>query len=120
MSFPNINYKILHTKSDQSLQILLENKLLTLEKYIGDETDVKCDAEFAQVTPHRHGLICRVEVNLWLAGNLYRSESTQERFEVAIDEVRNELDKELRRASDKRISLIQRGGRKIKSMLRGW
>ena len=120
MSFPNINYKIIHAELDQSLRPLLETKLSTLEKYLGDETDVKCDAEFAQVTPHKSGLIYRVEVNLWVAGHLYRAEATEERFEAAIDEVRDELDKSLRRASDKRVSLIQRGGRQIKAMLRGW
>lgn len=118
MAFPTINYKATNTKMEERWQELADEKLQALEKFIGDETDVKLDVEFEQVAPSQSGDIHRVEANLWLHGKLYRAEATEDSFEKAIDEVRNELDKELRRANDKRWSLIKRGGRKIKEMLR--
>lgn len=118
MSFPTINFKFTNTDSDNTLKTLLTDKFESLGKFVGDETDVKCDVEFDKVTNSQSGFVHRVEANLWLHGTMYRAEATLENFEAAIDEVRNELDKELRRANDKRGSLMKRGGRKIKEMLR--
>lgn len=118
MTFPTIQFKATNTETDEALQTLLEQKFNSLDKFVGDETDVKCEVEFEKVAPSQSGHVHRVEANLWLHGKMYRAEATEESFEMAIDEVRNELDKELRRANDKRDSLIKRGGRKIKEMLR--
>jgi len=118
MVFPNITFK--HTNSDvkASMQELVAQKLAVLQKYIGEETDVRCEVEFERVTSHKSGMICRVEVNIWVAGVLYRADTTQMTFEAAIDIARDELDHEMRKAHKKRNSLIRRGGRKIKEMLR--
>lgn len=117
MSFPIIQYKATSTNLDEALQTLMDQKLQSLEKYIGDETDVICEVEFEKVAPQKSGAVFRVETNLWLSGKLYRAEATEDSFEIAIDEVRSELDKELRRAIGKKESLLKRGGRQIKNML---
>lgn len=118
MAFPIINFKATNTELNPELQQLLEAKLSSLEKFIGDESDVKCDVEFEQAAPHNSGRIYRVEVNLWLHGELYRADATEDQFEKAIDEVRDELDKELRRSRNKHQSLVRRGGRRLKEMMR--
>lgn len=117
MSFPIINFKATNTELDQRLQTLVDQKFSSLEKFIGDETDVKCDVEFEKVTASQSGKVFRLETNLWLAGTMYRAEATEQSFEEAIDEVRNELDKELRRANDKHDTLVKKGGRAIKEMM---
>lgn len=118
MALPIINYKASNTVLDQELQDLLEAKFTSLEKYLGDETDVKCDVEFEKVAPHERGQVFRVEANLWLKGTMYRADATEDQFEKAIDEVRAELDKELRRSHKKHASLVKRGGRRLKEMMR--
>ncbi|MFT5036670.1 MAG: ribosomal subunit interface protein [Candidatus Azotimanducaceae bacterium] len=118
MSFPQINFKAMHTEVDPALRDLLEVKLQSLERFIGDETDVKCDVEFDKVTSSQSGKIYRIKVNLWLHGKTYHVDATEDSFELALDEVRSELDKELRRANDKRGSLVKRGGRAIKNMMK--
>lgn len=118
MSFPIINFKGTNTELDERLADLVSSKFTTLEKFLGDESDVKCDVEFEKVANQQSGKVFRLETNLWLKGKLFRAESTEDSFEMAIDEVRNELDKELRRDNDKHSSLIRKGGRKIKEMLR--
>lgn len=115
---PTINYKATGVELNQELQTLLESKFTLLEKYIGDETDIKCEAEFSKTAQQENGQVFRVEVNLWLKGTLYRAEATEDQFEKAIDEVRDELDKELRRATKKEQGLLKRGGRKLKEMMR--
>jgi len=118
MTFPTIKYKATNTELSPALSELTDQKFASLEKYIGDETDVQCEVEFEKETGHQSGRIFRVEANLWLKGTLYRAEASEENFEKSIDEVRDELDKELRRASGKRETLIKKGGRAIKEMLR--
>ncbi len=118
MTFPTINFKTTNIEVEDRLIDLLEDKLQSLNKYLGAETDVVCEAEFEKVTTSEKGSVHRLEVNLQVGGQLYRAEATEESFEKAIDEVRDELDKELRRANRKRDSLIKKGGRKIKEMLR--
>lgn len=118
MAFPTITFKHTTTENTAYLEDLVTNKFQPLERYIGAETDFKCEVEFQKESPRHSGKLYRVEANVWLAGKMFRAEATEETFEYAIDEVRNELDKELRRAGEKRESLVRRGGRKIKEMLR--
>lgn len=117
MSFPIINFKKNDADVTEALLELAEEKLQTLEKFIG-EAPTLCEAEFEKVSNQQSGFVYRFEVNLEVNGKLYRADAVGDSFEKAIDEVRNELDKELRRARDKKDTLIRRGGRKIKEMLR--
>ena len=113
-----INFKVTNAEVSDGLKDLLEQKLQTLEKFLGDAPAV-CDAEFEKETAHQSGDVFRVEVNLEVNGKLYRADATLGSFEQAIDEVRDELDKELRRANDKRDTMMKRGGRALKKMLHG-
>jgi ribosomal subunit interface protein len=118
MSFPTIQFKTTNTPADPSLQEHAAAKLATLEKFIAGATDATCQVEFEKVASHQSGTIYRVEANLYANGELYRAEATRDSFMNAIDAVEAELDKELRRQNDKRDTLLKRGGRKIKEMLR--
>lgn len=118
MSFPMIQFKATNTDLDGDLQDLVEQKFQSLEKYIGDETDVSCAVEFEKETAHQSGKFFRFEANVLVAGKMYRAEASELSFEEAVDEVRSELDKEMRRSNKKHETLVKRGGRKIKDMLR--
>jgi len=118
MSFTDIIFKSTNITVQENLKSLVVQKLTSLEKYIGDETDFKCEVEFEKITSHNNGNICRVEVNLWLSGKLHRAESTKETFEAAVDIVRDELDSELHKDHDKRQTLARKGGREIKEAIR--
>lgn len=118
MAFPTITIKVTNTKIADDLKNVLEQKLRSLEKFVGNETDVKCDVEFEKVAPHEKGPIYRIDVNFLVAGVLHRAEATKESFEEAIDEVRDQLDKELRRRNKKHNTLLKKGGRRLKEMVR--
>lgn len=120
MGFPNIQYKATNVRLEDGWRSLVEQKFQTLAKYIGNETDAKCDVEFEKETGehHNNGMIHRVEANLFLRGKLHRAVSVKESFEQAIDDVRGELDNELRKSAEKRETLFKRGKRRIKDMLR--
>ncbi len=119
MAFPTIQFKATNTELDERLTTLVEQKFETLAKFIGDETDVRCEVEFVKETAHQSGSHYLIEVNLWVKGKLHRAEATEESFEQSIDEVRSELDRELRRASGKREAMVKKGSRAIKQMMRG-
>lgn len=118
MAFPMINFKSTNTSISDHLKDVAEEKLSTLNKFIG-EAPVVCDIEFERITNHhQQGNIHRVEVNLELNGKLYRAESTAESFEKAVDDVRNDLNHELHSEQGKRETLLLRGARKMKEMMR--
>lgn len=114
MTFPTITYKYNSIENADTLATLVDEKLSTLSKFIATGTPALCEVEFEKVASQQQGRIYRVEVNLTVDGTLFRTEATEETFEVAIDEVRAELDKKLRRDKDKQTSLIRRTGHKLK------
>lgn len=118
MSFPMIQFKATNTHLDGAWQDLVEQKFRPLEKYIEGKSDLKCQVEFEKIVSHQKGDVHRVEVNLYAGGKLFRAEATERSFEIAIDEVKKEIERELGKNHDKRDTLVKRGGRKIKEMLR--
>jgi len=112
-----INFKATNAEISDDLKDVVEMKFSSLEKFIG-EVPAICDVEFEKMTAQQTGSVFRMEANLEVDGKLYRAEATMDSFEKAIDEVRSELDKELRRSNSKKETMLKRGGRKIKEMLR--
>lgn len=118
MLFPMIQFKATNTTLEETLQDLVEQKLQTLEKFLEEGQDLKCEVEFEKVTAQQSGNVHRVEVNLYRDGKLFRAEAMEDSFEKAADEVRDELDKEMRRADKKHMTMVKRGGRAIKNMMK--
>lgn len=117
MTFPIINYKYNGHDDAKELSDIVEQKLSALEKFIADGAALTCDVEFEKVTAQQQGRVFRVEVNLSVNGELFRAEATEESFENAIDEVKNELTEELRRAKEKNATKHKKGGRTLKELL---
>ncbi len=114
----NINFNYNNHPEAQTLSAVAEQKLQTLKKFISDSQSVVCDVEFDKVAANQKGAIFHVGVNLQVDGAMYRADATEESFEAAIDEVRDELDKRLRRTKSKKDSLGKRAGRAVKKLLR--
>lgn len=114
MTFPKIVFKKTNAEVGEGLFNLMEKKLSVLDKYIGDETDVKCEVEFEKRTTQQSGEIYRTEVNFWLKGELYRSEAIAESFPAGIDMVKDSLDYELSKKNEKKQTLQRKGEQKIK------
>jgi ribosomal subunit interface protein len=113
----NITYKYNDLEEAKSLTGLVESKLNVLQKFTSPDSSVLCEVEFEKVAAQQTGQIFRFEVNATIDGKLYRADAVEDSFEKAIDEVRNELDKELRRAKDKNNSVLRRAARKLKGSL---
>lgn len=114
MIFPSVNYKYNNLEEGEKLANIVDQKLAPLAKLLPENVSVTCDVEFEKVSPHQHGKIHRVEANLNVDGVLHRADAVEESFEKAIDEVRDELNKKLRRSKDKSKSLLRRAGQHVK------
>jgi ribosomal subunit interface protein len=117
MSFPTITFKFNGLEEAKSLADVVEQKFTSLERFIGETASAHCEVEFEKQTAHQNGRIYRVETNLTVDGELFRAEAMEMSFAAAIDEVRNELDKELSRAKDKHVTLDKAAGRELKEKL---
>jgi len=113
----NINFNYNNHAEAQDLTDTTQQKLDTLKKFIADDTPIICDAEFDKVAANNKGSIFHFSVNLQVDGTMHRAEATEESFEAAVDEVRDELDKKLRRTKSKKDSLGKKAGRAMKNLI---
>lgn len=100
-----------------SIEDYLQKKINGLEKFLGDfnKETTKVEAEVGKTTGrHRAGDIFRAEINLSVGGKLFRAESEQEDIFSAIDEVRDELEQEIKKFKTKKETIFIRGARSIK------
>jgi ribosomal subunit interface protein len=117
MTFPTITYKYNGIEEAKPLAEVVDQKISSLYKFVGDTDSAVCEVEFEKLSAHQQGRIHRVEVNLTVRGHLYRAEATENTFEEAIDKVRDELDSELSRAKDKQVTLEKDAGREMKAKM---
>lgn len=104
-----------------SLRVYVEEKLGYVERLIGQaEDNLMANVEIGKTSNHHHsGEVFRAEINLHLAGHDYRAVRTDVDLYAAIDQVKDDVMEEIKSYRDKRHTLLRRGGRKLKSMLRG-
>lgn len=112
--------KSTNIKLTDSINGYINKRLGYLDKLISDEdTSVLCNVEVGKTSEHHQsGDIFRSEINLHIAGQDFRAVSEARTLFTAIDETKDQMQKELRRYKRKRIRLIRRGGAKIKELLR--
>jgi ribosomal subunit interface protein len=116
----NIAIKSLRSDLPKDAKELIETKLEPLEKHLGEHADaalLECEVE-ESIAAVRAGARYRAEGNLSVNGRMFRAEALSDTLEGAIDEVRDELAREMKKAGGKRRSLVKRGGRMVKGWLR--
>ena len=106
-----------------SINEYIETKLWSLNKFI-DKLDVEgvaqANVEIARTTKHHHkGDIYRCEINLVLPGKkMLRTEAEQWDIRVAIDQAKDELQREIKKYNSKERPQDSRG-QEINRKLRG-
>lgn len=112
-----INFTYNNLDEARALTDVTQQKFESLHKFIADDQSIVCDAEFSKVAANNKGNIFHFAVNLQVDGDMFRADATEESFEAAVDEVRDELDKKLRRAKSKKDSLGKKAGRAFRSLM---
>lgn len=114
------NIKATNFEMTSDIRSYLDTRLASLDKHVAkDDDSVRCDVEVARTTGHHHsGEIFKVEINVSIGKFLFRAEATGESINSAIDEVQDEINKQLSRHKERQSTLFRRGGEKIKNFLR--
>jgi len=116
----NITVKTKNHQLTEAMRELIEGKfsgLMKFEKRLESPATLACEIE-QSIAAVRAGARYRAEGNLSLNGRLFRAEAMDETLEGAIDAVRDDLMRELRRTQGRERGLLKRGGAAIKKMLR--
>ncbi len=115
LQFKATNYEI-----TEEARASFEKKLSALEKFDRNDT-AHVYVELGRETgAHAHGKVWRAEINFDMEGARLRADATEESLEDAVDSAIAELSQGLRTHKSKQETLSKRGGRMLKSMLRGF
>lgn len=122
--YSKIMRKIIKTKDlnlTDAIEDYLEKKLSSLEKFTSDfnQESIITEIEIGRTTRHHQaGDIFRAEINLSINGKLFRVESERDDLYAAIDEVRDDLEQEIRKFKTKKETVFIRGARSLKKQIR--
>lgn len=101
----------------------VELKINSLDKFLSRvESGVIADVEVGRTTDHhKSGEVFRAEVNITIPGEkMVREHVYHHDLYSAIDELKNKVAETLGSLGQKNNTLLRRGGRAVKNLLRGW
>ena len=115
-----INIKTTNFSLTPAIKDYLKEKLNSLKKFLPNDENILADVELGQTTRHHQkGDIFRAEVNLIIPGRLIRVISEKWDLKVAIDCIKDELQRKIKDNKEKNISIYKRGARLLKKLLKG-
>lgn len=99
----------------------LYKKLEHIEKFLDpNDQSVLCEVELGKISRHHNkGDVYRTEINLHMAGHNLRAVSEMDDLFASIDIAKDEMVREIQSNKDKKVSLLKRGGAKIKNLVKG-
>ncbi len=106
----------------QAISNYATKKVSQLEKFVSaDDTSAAVDIEVGKTTAHHHaGDVFRAEFNLFVGGKQYNAVSQKEDLYAALDDVKDEIARELSKTKTRTRDLARRGGAMVKDMVRGF
>lgn len=116
-----IKIKATNIELTSAISAYVEEKINGVEKFTvpHEQEEVLTEVEIGKTTRHHNaGDFFRAEVNMHVRGKNFRAVSEQEDLYAAIDDVRNELVRELNSDKGKERTLVRRGANIIKNLLR--
>lgn len=116
-----LNIKATNIELTEAIRNYLEEKLNALDRILpaGDDSTM-AQAEVGKDTKHHHtGEVFRAEVNLHFAGHQVYAVAFDQDLYAAIDQVQEETARQINSRLEKKNTLLRRGGRRLKAMLRG-
>lgn len=117
----NINIKTTTISLTPSISDYVEKHLVSVKDFLKNDSTAKCDLELAKVSNHhKHGDIFKAEIHIIAKDqNIYVNVEKEDLY-AAIDILRDEVIRKLKSVKDKKISLIRRGGARMKNFIKGF
>ncbi len=115
-----INEKGVNMEITADIKDYLYKKLAHLEKFLNTaDESVLCEVELGKTSNHhKNGDVFKTEINLHIAGKNLRSVSEMDDLFASIDVAKDDMVRELQVNKDKKVSLLKRGGAKIKNFVK--
>lgn len=114
------NLKLTNINHSDAIEKYLTKRLTKIErllKNVQDEIILRVELE-KTTDHHKQGEIFRAEIQTHVLGKNHRAEGVKEDIYSAIDEAKLALVRELTSEKGKKDTLLKKGGRRIKEMLR--
>lgn len=118
----NINIKATNMELTPAIRDYVEKRFASLEKFIvhSPEESPSMNIEVGKTTNHhKHGDVYKSEVNLLFKGKTFYVVSEKEDLYAAIDDAKEDLERELVSKKDKSMTLYKRGAARVKNLLKG-
>lgn len=116
-----INIKTTGITLTPSISEYLEKKLGALDKFFDQTEEILVNVEVGRTTRHhKSGDIFRAEIRLKINGKEYYTVAETPDLYASIDEVKDEIVRQLISGKKKYINLLRRGGAKIKNIIKGF
>lgn len=116
----HINFKGSNYDLPANVSEYAQKKLEGLKKYLGKQkSEARAYVDLGKETgAHQNGTIWKTDINFDVDGNRFYAKAIEDSIEKAIDTAVSELARELRTFSERRQSLVKKGGTIIKSLMR--
>ncbi len=115
-----INIKATNISLTPAISEYIEKKINTLNKFYKEDEEIIINVEVGKTTEHhKSGDIFRAEIHIRSRGNEYYATAETEDLYASIDQVKNNIVRELTSTRKRAMRLIRKGGSGIKNMLRG-
>ena len=118
-----INIKTTHFKVTPELRSYLEEKLQNLVskllKNLEKKGEIIAQTEIARTTSHHQkGSIFYAEINLMIPGKKFRAEERAENIYIAIDEILEELERQIQKYRGSKRALFKKGAFILKRLFK--
>ncbi len=116
-----IKIKTVNIELSSTISAYVEEKIKSVEKFaiVHDDEEIIVEVEVGTTTKHHNGSdIFRAEVGMTVRGKHFRAVSEKSDIYSAIDDVRNELVRELNAYKGRERTMMRRGAGMIKNLLR--
>lgn len=117
----NINIKCANISLTEAISDYTSKRLDAITAFFANDPTARFDVELGKTTNHHNkGDIFRAEIHIVGKNADHYASAEESDLYKAIDMVRDEMLREVRTGKEKKISLLRRGGAKIKQMMRGF
>jgi ribosomal subunit interface protein len=115
-----INLKATNLTITNEISEYLDKRLLGIEKFLPEDSNAfTINVELGKTTRHHQtGDIFRAEIMVRIGGLNFRAVSENIDLYSAIDEMKDEIGRELASHKEKKLSLLRRGGQRLKNLIR--
>lgn len=115
----NINIKATNMELTSAINDYVNRRLSVIKKFVKDG-EMVAYVEVAKTTNHhKQGEIFRAEFNIEINGSKFYSFSEREDLYKSIDDVREDIVRQIKNNKDKKQTLFKRGASSVKKMLKG-